>query len=415
MLRVTSLPQRTTPSRRGAPLVLSLALIGVLLGVGSVAVLWATATDQVPGLLLYLAVFGVLLVTYPLLGALIAVRRPAEPFGWIFLAVGLGLGISVFGSAYLELSFATPRPLPLAAWFGWFPEWLSVASIIGGIVSLLLLYPTGRLPSPGWRRFAIAGAVVITIQTIATALAVEVVGTKPHLAASPMLALPESVRAVADVAAAIGTPAIFVIAIASLVAIWRRFRRSSGVERQQLKWLAWVAIPMVIGFLVAPPYPIAGWDVVASIGWAVGIIGLAAIPLVTTIAILRHGLWEIDTIINRTLVYGALSAVLAAMYAATVLALQGLLDQVAPDDTLAVAASTLLVVAAFGPVRRRIQHAVDRRFYRSRYDAGRVIAAFSAQLRDDLDPDAVASLTLRTARQTVQPRSTSLWLRPTDR
>ena len=210
---------------------------------------------------------------------------------------------------------------------------------------------------------------------------------------------------------------LFVISIgAAVVSVVLRLRRSSGEARLQLKWFAWVGSVMIVGFLVASITSVAGDNspvaFIGNIGWPVGLFGLiVGIPMATGIAVLRYRLYEIDVVINRTLVYGSLTATLAAAYLGSVLLLQLALGPITSGSSLAVAVSTLGVAALFRPARARIQEVVDRRFYRHKYDAARTLEGFSAHLREEVDLEAVGAELRNVVYEAMQPKHVSLWLR----
>jgi hypothetical protein len=281
---------------------------------------------------------------------------------------------------------------------------------------LILLYPDGHLPSPRWRPVAWLSAVTVGALTVVLLLSPGQLEAGPVPNVSNPLAL-EWARPVLEIALAILLPAFALCILASAAGLVWRFRGSRGVERQQLKWLA------TAGALVASLFVVS---IIASIltstsgrepGWLTvldhaGFLLFALLPISIGIAILRHGLYGIDVIINRALVYGSLTAVLAGAYLGSVLLLQLVLNPVTRQSELAVAGSTLAVAALFRPVRARIQGTVDRRFYRSRYDAARTLATFGRRLRYELDLDAVGADLRAAVHETVLPAHVSLWLRP---
>jgi hypothetical protein len=274
----------------------------------------------------------------------------------------------------------------------------------------LLLFPDGRLPSPRWRPIAGAAVVVIALLGTGTALSPEDVLSPGVVVASPIRLVEGG--PLLDV---LGWPSgVFAIgvALACLAAPFVRFRAASGVERQQLKWFAYgaalipaVALVAIIGSLVAPGV------LESTAGANLWPLSVAGIPIATAVAILRLRLYDIDVLINRTLVYVALSAVLVAAYVVGLAAFQFLLSPFTAGSPIAVAASTLGVVALFQPLRRRIQALVDRRFYRQRYDAERTLDAFTARLRDQVDLDALRGELLGVVADTLQPTQASVWLR----
>jgi len=337
-------------------------------------------------------------------GALLASRRPRHPVGWLLLGVGLGLIANILVEPYVTYGLLIrPGSLPGARYLVGLAYvttviWLSCAGFV------LLLTPTGSLPSPRWRwwaRLAAAAPVVTMLGSV----------VQPDPMAPDWYGNPLAVPALAPV---LVVPAVagVVIVLGSLpVGAWslvRRYRRARGIERQQLRWLALAG--GVLGALLLLVALVAGLAFTAD---AVVLTSLALcvalLPLTTGAAILRYRLYDIDRIVSRTLAYSILTVLLGLGYAAVVLGLGRLLGQ---HSSLVVAAATLAVAAAFQPLRRRVQQAVDRRFNRRRHDADRVIDAFAVRLRDQVDLDALNTELLAVVHQTMQPTTAWLWKRP---
>ncbi len=350
---------------------------------------------------------GAFLFVTPLVGGVVAFRRPDNPTGWLFLAIVLLLGAGYFSE---ELA----RRVPPSEAMGYFA---TVMTSVGNLAftalfALFATFPTGRLPGRRWRLltlFAVAGTAGMLVDGLFHP------GSQwqPPIPGLPQpLAMPAMSDAL-KVVAAIGDT-LLVIAIVGIVPlVVFRFRNADGVERQQLKWFVYGAA--VFGALMSAAAIVELVDAPASDPvWIAAIGSLLLLPVAAGIAILRHGLFDIDLIIRRTVVYAALSAVLLAAYVASVLVLQQVLAPLTPNSSLAVAVSTLVVAALFSPARRRVQAAVDRRFYRQRYSARREIDRFGASLRDEVSVEHVQSLLAATVERTVQPASTSVWLRGTD-
>jgi hypothetical protein len=343
------------------------------------------------------------------IGALVASRRPRHPVGWLLLAMGLALTWSGAGGGYKWYGLvARPGTLPAASYLVGFSNGLNIVSIsCAGFV--LLLTPTGSLPSRRWRwwaRVAAAAAVVFG--------AASVVDPMPVYPEYPGIGNPFGVSALAEPLLDAVIPAAGVVVLVALVvaagSLVGRFRRARGVERQQLRWLAWGATLAAVALVLAVAELVWHGDTAV---WQAAIGACSALlPLATGAAILRYRLYDLDRIISRTLAYGLLTILLGLGYAAVVLGLGRLLPQ---GSSLVVAAATLAVAAVFQPARRRIQQAVDRRFNRGRYDAARTIAAFSTRLRDQVDLDTLTSELLTVVDQTMQPSQASLWLRPQSR
>jgi hypothetical protein len=333
---------------------------------------------------------------YSVIGAIIASRLPNHPIGWLCCAIGLIAAVDHFAGEYsLYALVAQPHLLPGGRAMLWLQGWFWML-FIGLIVFLLLLFPTGRLPSSRWRPFAWVSVALISGAVIWSSAISPDVGFN-----APPSPVQLSVLLLGGVAAA------------SMI-VGRRNAR--GVERQQIKWLLYVG-PI---FFVASGLHIGfyyfwlterSWGLWAS--YLLVVVGGLSGPFAIGIAILRYRLYEIDIIINRTLVYALLTAILAAVYFGAVVLLQRVFVALTgQQSTLAVVASTLLIAALFTPLRRRIQSFIDRRFYRRKYDARKTLEAFSAQLRDETDLEALSGDLVGVVRETMQPAHVSLWLRP---
>ena len=346
---------------------------------------------------------GIGLVSAATVGAVLASRRPRHPVGWLLLAqVAANLATGA-AAQYLAWGLLPGGPLPATRYVA-----LSYPASAGGLLLLLgfvlLLTPTGKLPSPGWRWWARAMVAVPLLLVVLVTLAPGPVDPSAQVLGSPFdfLGLGGGLLVVNQLALAFTTLAVAVCA-GSLVA---RFRRARGVERQQLRWVALAAALLV----VAAGAALVGLalDDPEVVTWAISA-WVAGLPLAIGAAILRYRLYDLDRIVSRTLAYGLLSILLGLGYAAVVLGLGRLLPQ---GSSLAVAAATLTVAAVFQPLRRRIQGVVDRRFNRRRHDAATTIQAFSTHLRDQLDLDTLRAELLAVVDQTMQPTRASLWLRP---
>jgi hypothetical protein len=340
-------------------------------------------------------------------GAVLASRRPRHLVGWLLLAFGLvPQALSGAAEGYARYGFlARPGTLPWAEQLAT----LASATFVPGlslIAFILLLTPTGSLPSVRWRWFAWAAAGLPVVFLAAWLLAVPQPDPESPLASvrNPF-AIP-GLAGAGMVVAGVASPVVALTMAVAAASLWQRFRRSRGSERQQLRWLALAAA-------LAPPVVLATAAAIATdnlilAGWTIGLY-LALLPLAIAAAIARYRLYDLDRIVSRTLAYGLLTLLLGAGYAGVVLGLGRLLPG---SSSLAVAAATLAMAAVFQPARRRIHRAVDRRFNRRRYDAARTIEAFSARLRDEVDLDTLTVELLAVVDHTMQPTQTSLWLRP---
>jgi hypothetical protein len=341
------------------------------------------------------ALFSVVYLAFPVVGALIASRQPGNAIGWLFLVAGLGRAVDYVAAGYATYAAVTePGSLPGGAYAAVVADLTWVPTLLGGTALLFLLFPHGRLPSRRWRPVVALVGVVTLAYVVGTAL------NSDPLYYLPEVDNPLGVAATTTVVDAAGGAAIVLIllAVASLVL---RFRRSRGQERQQLKWLVYAASLL---FISAPIQPQLDGGLVSDLLFAFLI---SLLPVAVGIAILRHRLYDIDLVIRRTLVYAVLTATLAVAYLGSVL----LVGLAVGRSGFAVAVSTLAVAALFRPALARIQAVVDRRFYRRRYDAAVTLEAFGGRLRDELDLETLVGDLARVVRETVQPAHVSLWLR----
>jgi hypothetical protein len=343
------------------------------------------------------------------IGLVVAVRRPANPIGWIFGAMALNGALDVASGSYAAYGIAVhPASLPGALWVAWLGNWIGRESSALNLLAFLL-FPTGALASRRWRPALILPPLV-AVGFFSRAFVpgpMHVLGVENPVGLSWV---PHNI----DDGGLGGVPLIVgsVVAFASLRA---RYARAGGAEREQIKWLV---LPLIVLFaaLLATVTAISTGTYrdplgAAIVGLLYALAGLV-LPVCMGIAILRYRLYDIDVLINRALVYGATTVGIAVAFFAGIVVLQALLRPITGGSELAVAASTLASVALFQPLRARVQGAVDRRFYRARYDAARTLDDFSARLRDEVDLDAVRDELVAAVRDTVQPTYASLWLRP---
>jgi hypothetical protein len=327
--------------------------------------------------------------------------------GWLLLALALSGVATAAAAQYLTWGLLVrPGSLPGARLVA--RSYLAVgftALVLIGFV--LLLTPTGSPPSPRWHWWARSMVALPILLLVVVTLAPGRLDPRYQALGGPFdLRGLGGVLLVANQLALALTTVGMVAAAGSLV--WR-FRRARGLERLQLRWVAWAAVLVVLsGVVVLAALAIGVGGATALLGWGVGV-GAAVLPLAIGAAILRYRLYDLDRIISRTLAYGLLTLLLGGGYAAVVLGLGRLLPQ---GSSLVVAAATLAVAAVFQPARRRVQAAVDRRFNRRRYDATQTIEAFSARLRDEIDLDTLSAELLAVVEETMQPTQASLWLRP---
>jgi hypothetical protein len=337
-----------------------------------------------------------LAVGYSVIGAIIASRLPGHPIGWICCAIGFVAALDHFAGEYAVYALqAHPDALPGGRAMLWLQGWFWML-FIGLIVFLLLLFPTGRLPSSRWRPFAWASVAIVSVGVIYSSVISPDVGFNAPPNPIQLLVL-----------------ALGLVAAASVV-VGRRGAR--GIERQQIKWLLYAAPIWFLGsaFKIAVFYfsLIEGaWAL--WVGYLLVAVGGLSGPIAIGVAILRYRLYEIDIVINRTLVYGSLTAMLVAVYFGGIVVLQRVfVTLTGQQSTLAVVASTLVIAALFNPLRSQVQAFVDRRFYRRKYDAAKTLEAFSVKLKDETDLNTLSDDLVGVVRETMQPTYVSLWLRP---
>ena len=367
----------------------------------ALGMVFATRSDFRPYEFWFESAFNV--PVFATVGAVILYRRPAHSIGRLFAAVGVGGVVQFFCGQYATLSLHAPEEsLPGGVWAAWLSD-VAQISVVLTLLFIVLLFPTGRLLSPRWKPIAGLGIFAVSSALLGVAFFPGPLSNWPSIA-NPLGIETQLAEALVFVGGSLG----LVCFIASLVSLILRFRRSSGDERLQIKWVAWAA---ALGFTLILSSVLGSEEFNDRFGSAVWMVGILGLPVSCAIAVLKYRLYDIDRIISRTLTYGALTAALSGGFLLAVLALQSLLP--VPDDSpLIVAASTLGVIAAFGPLRGKFQGIVDHRFNRSRYDAARAIETFGARLRDEVDIETVESDLVTTVRNTMHPAHVSLWLHP---
>ena len=370
----------------------------------SLATLWvpgATSPDSPPIALLLVSVVTAMFAG---VGALIITRRPGNTVGWILWAVGLMFGLNLAGVAYLSASLSWfDGTLPATVFVAWLSSWTFTPSMAVALLFLPLLFPDGRLPSGSWT-WVLRIFVVVTLEvTLLSMLTPGRLGSSPYVnptgwtGDARVLVI---LSAISNLGAVVGGP----IAVAAAVV---RYRRGSLKERQQLKWFGGAATVSVLGLAGALliPHP------TSIFAWLVAVFGLCLIPVSIGIAILRYRLYDIDRIISRTISWTITSGLIGALFAGLAVGLQSVLSPITQGNTLAVAGSTLVALAVFQPLRRRVQAVVDRRFNRARYDAQRTVEAFVEQVRDDVDLGALRTALVATAGRTMRPAAAGVWIR----
>jgi hypothetical protein len=374
---------------------------------------------------------GVLSLAYPAVGALIASRLPTNPIGWIFCGLGLIYVTRRFTTAYADHAFLETLALPWGEFAAWFSTWIGFAGPTLAVF-LMLLFPGGRLPSRRWR-------IVVWLTVLGAAMSTLGFAFMPSsLLTHSDVANPFAIVGVIygklptyqffGVSRLLGMTLLSTSILAALFSVILRLRHARGNDRQQIKWFLFAAVPLTVlgsldelntivalfttDFMFRPVYILYSWGLVVLVVY-VEVLALLLVPVCTYIAILRYNLYDIDVVINRTLVYGSLTATLVALYFVGIVVLQrGFVLLTGQRSTLAVVASTLLIAALFTPLRRRIQSFIDRRFYRRKYDARKTLEAFSTQLRNQTDLEALSNDLVGVVRETMQPAHISLWLRP---
>jgi hypothetical protein len=357
-------------------------------------------------------------IGYSVIGAISASRLPDHPIGWICCAIGFMGAVEHFSSEYaIYALLAHPETLVGGKVMLWLCIWVWIL-MFGLIVYLILLFPNGRLPSSRWRWFAWFSVALTLLAAILMAIspdaALDVLGSSDNVHISlpnplGIEGLPNLYRPVQTLVLALG------LVGAASVLVGRRGAR--GIERQQIKWLLYASAIFFVGNVLKNTVlsPLGGVSWGLWVGYLLVALGGLGGPISIGIAILRYRLYEIDTLINRTLVYGSLTAVLFAVYFFGVTATQAIVQALTGQEKqpqLTVVVSTLVIAALFTPLRRRIQSFIDRRFYRRKYDAAKTLEAFSAQLRDETDLKALSDDLVGVVRETMQPARVSLWLRP---
>jgi hypothetical protein len=360
---------------------------------------------------------ALILLAFATVGSLIASRRPENPIGWIFCISTLLWALGSLMQEYAVYALITvPGSLPAGALLGVIGHWIGGIGWFLMLTFLLLLFPNGHLPSPRWRFLAWLIAVLLTVYSITFLLspypyANSAIDPRLEAVRNPMGILISN--DLFDQLAGNIPLALFPTFLACIVSVFLRFRRARGVERQQLKWFAY---GMILSILMLIVIVILIFSNVNGAPSTLFYLAVVCIPISAGIAMLRYRLYDIDVLINRTLVYGSLSALLALFYFGLIFALQSLFQGMfAQNNAVAIVVSTLVIAALFQPLRRRIQSIIDHRFYRRKYDAAKTVEAFSATLRNEVDLISLREHLLNVVQETMQPAHVSLWLRKTDK
>ncbi len=394
----------------------ALAALCVVMFLASVLLyVLARSSQEAPttgGALSDLLIF-VTFLAFPIVGALIASRHPKNPVGWICLTVGLfwmlillGDSIPGFGPYSVTIDALTQA------------EWVPPIGLLG--IYLILLFPDGKLPSRRWRPLAWLSGVVMVLASLGITFA------PGPLEGHPGVRNPLGLEGASWLATAgiVILPLLPLCMVASALSLVMRYRSSGGEQREQIKWIAYAASVVVLLYLIAMVsslmFPLGIWFAAGTPLWLglllqAAIASFAAVPIAVGFAVLKYRLYDIDVVINRTLVYGSLTAILALVYFGGVATTQAVFRSFTGQEQqpqLAVVVSTLVIAALFSPLRRRIQGFIDRRFYRRKYDARKTLEAFSAKLRDETDLGTLSDELVGVVRETMQPAHVSLWLCP---
>jgi hypothetical protein len=352
------------------------------------------------------ALLRAMALAYPTVGAFIVSRRPANPIGWILCLTGLLTGVRAFAAAYTYYGVAgRPDPLPGVEYAAWVGSWVGAPGVLLAATLLLLVFPDGRLIDRAW--WAVVGMAACGAVLLALILALEqtqwiVIRSVDNPIEVSRSVIREFIRPLGN----LGIALLLVSLVCGGFSLLIRVNKGSQVERQQIKWLALFAALMAVGF---------GFSNAGVWPFFVGVAAFYCFPIGVGIAVMRYRLLDIDVVINRTLVYGSLTLMLALVYFGGVTVTQAVFSLLTGQEEqpqLAIVISTLVIAALFTPLRRRIQSFIDRSFYRRKYDAAKTLEEFSMKLRDETDLEALSNDLVGVVRETMQPAHVSLWLRP---
>jgi len=344
--------------------------------------------------------------------ALILSHQPRNTIGWLLMApVGAFLVVGPLENYVEHLAPSSPEPTAVLLLIVWLSNWVWLLLIIP-LLYILLLFPSGRPLTPRWRWVGVAAIAWATLFVLMVTLSQKL--TTPELMFNnPVGVLRE---ATVELLAGVWIVGLLALVVACAVSLFIRYRRADDTEREQIKWLLYACAVFLVMFVGGTVSGVSGTTTLGGHIWGVFFgLSIVMLPAAIGIAILRYRLYEIDLLINRTLVYGSLTAMLALVYFGGVAATQALFRALTGQEQqpqLAIVVSTLVIAALFNPLRRRIQSFIDRRFYRRKYDAAQTLEAFSAKLRDETDLEALSNELVGVVRETMQPAHVSLWLRP---
>ena len=385
------------------------AVIGSACTIGGIVLLALSWSAPVPDSWGFRGFTVIFATAYGGVGANLAFRQPDNRVGWMLLGSGMLSAVQVLAEEYAIYGIVgRATPLPGAVFAGWFQSWIWLVGVTLIVTYTLLLFPTGRLVSPRWRIVGWLSALNLVAGVSGLAFSPGPLNNAEFVDNPfPLLG------ALGDTFFYASFAGITLLTFVSSSSLIVRYRRAAGAERQQLKWLALAAVVVAVAIagtacaqFVAPDFKPVQILFIVSIG---------ALPVAIAVAVLRYRLYDIDVLINRAIVYGATTTAIGGAFFAGIVVLQSLLRPLTGGSELAVAISTLACFGLFQPLGRRIQRSVDRRFYRSRYDAARTLDDFSVRLRDQVALDAVRTDLLDAVHETVRPAHASLWLREAGR
>ena len=390
-------------SRLAVGLIVAFGVLCTSLGLVFLALSWTAPAPDSWGFRGFTVLFA---IGFGGAGAQLAFRRPRNLVGWVMLTSGTLSAVQILVEEYAIFGIVgRTTPLPGAIYAGWLESWIWLVGVILITTFTLLIFPDGALVSPRWRIVAWLSALDGVIGVTGLAFAAGPMNNAPF-ADNPVALLSFDVARDLFFLSFFGLAILVTASAASLIV---RFRRAQGVERQQLKWLAYEAGLIAIAVLITAVTQVVAPDWKPS--QVLFILVLALMPFTIAVAVLRYRLYDIDVLINRTIVYGLTSAAIGITFFAGIVVLQSALRPLTGGSELAVAGSTLLCFGLFQPVRRSVQATVDRRFYRSRYDAGRALDTFTSRLAGEVDLDTVGAELADAVRATVQPSHVSVWVR----
>ena len=379
-----------------------IALTRVVLAIADPASSDSSSAPKVPGGGVPVAAFeAVVLIALAIIGGVLASRAPRNAIGWILSVIPFSLGVVILGShAFWALTLGEPGTSGAAALIAWLASWIWVPALMPTVTFFPLLFPTGRPLTSRWRPMVWLSGVTVVVLIVSEAF-------RPGRLPEYPVDNPFPASGITTATYIPGSVLMVFTALVSVASLVVRFHRSVGEERQQIKWVAAGAVMFVATFVIAA---MSAGTVGEDASFAVMLLGFLFVASGVAVAILHYRLYDIDVVINRALVYGSLTAMLAGMYLGSVLLLQVVLEAFTGGSGLAVAASTLGTAALFGPMRRRTQAVVDRRFFRRKYDAAQTLQRFGASVRDEVDLEALTTELRTVIAETMQPAHLSLWV-----